>query len=61
MRKIGEYILNAGKFYDHTIPGYIWGQNFIYAPYADEKTTYPLGFRSTRKTINAASNSLLTS
>ncbi|WP_049940689.1 MULTISPECIES: hypothetical protein [Halomicrobium] len=34
-----------GKFYDHTVPGYIWGQNLIYALYADEKTTYPLGFR----------------
>ncbi len=36
--KTGEQILNAGKFYDHTGPGYIWGQNLIYALYADEKT-----------------------
>jgi SRSO17 transposase len=43
--KIGEQIPNVGKFYDHTVPGYIWGQNLIYALYADEKTTYPLGFR----------------
>jgi len=35
----------VGKFYDHTVPDYIWGQNLIYAHYADEKTTYPLGFR----------------
>jgi SRSO17 transposase len=43
--KTGERIPNAGKFYDHTVPGYIFGQNLIYALYADEKTTYPLGFR----------------
>ena len=43
--KTGEQIPNAGKFYDHTVPGYIFGQNLIYALYADEKTTYPLGFR----------------
>ena len=43
--KTGEQIPNAGKFYDYTVPGYIWGQNLIYALYADEKTTYPLGFR----------------
>ncbi len=43
--KTGEKIPNAGKFYDHTIRGYIWGQNLVYALYADEKTTYPLGFR----------------
>ncbi|WP_114579350.1 IS701 family transposase [Saliphagus sp. LR7] len=43
--KTGEQIPNAGKFYDHTVPGYIWGQNLIYAIYADEKTTYPLAFR----------------
>ena len=43
--KTGEKIPNVGKFYDHTVPGYIWGQNLIYALYADEKTTYPLGFR----------------
>ncbi|WP_049999326.1 IS701 family transposase [Halococcus sediminicola] len=43
--KVGEHIPNAGKFYDYTVPGYIWGQNLIYALYADEKTTYPLGFR----------------
>ena len=47
--KTGEQIPNAGKFYDHTIPGYIWGQNLIYALYADEKTTYPLGFRLYKK------------
>jgi len=40
--KTGEKIPNVGKFYDHTVPGYIWGQNLIYA---DEKTTFPLGFR----------------
>ena len=43
--KTGEQIPNVGKFYDHTVPGYILGQNLIYALYADEKTTYPLGFR----------------
>ncbi|MFP8957648.1 IS701 family transposase [Natrialbaceae archaeon A-CW3] len=43
--KTGENIPNVGKFYDHTIRGYIWGQNLVYALYADEKTTYPLGFR----------------
>ena len=43
--KVGEHIPKAGKFYDYTVPGYIWGQNLIYALYADDKTTYPLGFR----------------
>ena len=43
--KTGEKIPNVGKFYDHTVRGYIWGQNLVYALYADEKTTYPLGFR----------------
>jgi SRSO17 transposase len=43
--KTGEKIPNVGKFYDHTIRGYIWGQNLVYALYADKKTTYPLGFR----------------
>ncbi|MCU4754400.1 transposase [Halobacteria archaeon AArc-curdl1] len=43
--KTGERIPNVGKFYDHTVRGYIWGQNLIYALYADEKTTCPLGFR----------------
>ena len=43
--KTGKHIPNVGKFYDHTKRGYIWGQNLIYALYADEKTTYPLGFR----------------
>jgi SRSO17 transposase len=45
IHKTGEQIPNAGKFYDHTVPGYIFGQNLIYALYAEEKTTYPLGFR----------------
>jgi SRSO17 transposase len=43
--KTGEEIPNAGKFYDHSTQGYIWGQNLIYAVYADKKTTYPLCFR----------------
>ncbi len=43
--KVGEHIPNAGKFYDYTVPGYIWGQNIIYALYADDKTTYSLTFR----------------
>ena len=43
--KTGKRIPNVGKFYDHTKRGYIWGQNLIYALYADEKTTYPLSFR----------------
>ncbi|SDY31295.1 SRSO17 transposase [Halobellus clavatus] len=43
--KTGDNIPHAGKFYDHGIHSYIWGQNLIYALYADEKTTYPLGFR----------------
>jgi len=43
--KTGVKIPHAGKFYDHVSHSYIWGQNLIYALYADEKTTYPLGFR----------------
>ncbi len=45
MHKTGEQIPNVGKFNDHTVPGYVWGQSLIYALYADEKTTYPLGLR----------------
>lgn len=48
-RKTDENIPKAGKFYDHTIRGYIWGQNLVYAFHADEKTTYPLGFRLYQK------------
>lgn len=47
--KTGEKIPNGGKCYDHTVRGYIWGQNLVYALYADEKTTYPLGFRLYKK------------
>jgi len=47
--KTGEKIPNVGKFYDHTVRGYMWGQNLVYALYVDEKTTYPLGFVSTKK------------
>ncbi|NKE37538.1 IS701 family transposase [Natronococcus sp. JC468] len=43
--KTGENIPNAGKFYDHSTRGHIWGQNLSYAIYADKKTTYPLCFR----------------
>ena len=47
--KVGEHIPNAGKFYDYTVPGYIWGKNLIYALYTDDKITYPLGFRLCEK------------
>jgi len=47
--KTGKKIPHAGKYYDHGIHSYIWGQNIVYALYADEKTTYPLGFRLYKK------------
>jgi hypothetical protein len=59
--KTGENIPDAGKFYNHTIHSYIWGQNLIYALYADEKPPIHSAFASTRKTTNDASNPLLTS
>ena len=63
--KTGENIPNVGKFYDHTIRGYIWGQNLVYALYADEKTTYPLGFRlyekDAQRRLSWLSNSLMNS
>lgn len=36
---------NTGGFYDHADDDYVWGHNFVFAQYADDKTTYPLVFR----------------
>jgi len=31
--------------YDHAEGETVWGQNLVYAFYADDKTAYPLAFR----------------
>jgi len=43
--KTGEELPGVGKFYDHAEGDTVWGQNLVYAFYADEKTAYPLAFR----------------
>jgi len=44
-QKTGEELPGAGRFYDHAEGETVWGQNLVYAFYADEKTAYPLTFR----------------
>ena len=43
--KAGDDVPGVDYFYDHAEGDTIWGQNIVYAFYADEKTAYPLGFR----------------
>ncbi|WP_435079948.1 IS701 family transposase [Halococcus sp. AFM35] len=43
--RTGDQLPNAGWFYDHAENDTVWGQNLVFSQYADEKTTYPLGFR----------------
>jgi SRSO17 transposase len=44
-QKTGEELPGAGRFYDHSEGETVWGQNLVYAFYADDKTAYPLTFR----------------
>ena len=43
--KTGKELPGVGEFYDHAEGETVWGQNLVYAFYADEKTAYPLAFR----------------
>src|SRR5699024_7315930 len=43
--KTGKELPGVGKFYDHAEGETVWGQNLVYAFYADDKTAYPLAFR----------------
>lgn len=42
--KAGDFVPGVGRFYDHSEGDTVWGQDPIYAFYAD-KTAYPLAFR----------------
>ena len=44
-QKAGDEVPGVGHFYDHAEGDTVWGQNIVYAFYADEKTAYPLAFR----------------
>jgi len=44
-QKTGEDLPGVGKFYDHAEGETVWGQNLVYAFYADKKTAYPLAVR----------------
>ncbi|PHQ42413.1 IS701 family transposase, partial [Halorubrum sp. C191] len=43
--KAGDEVPGVGHFYDHAEDDTVWGQDLIYAFYADDKTAYPLTFR----------------
>jgi SRSO17 transposase len=43
--KAGDDVPGVGRFYDHAEGDTVWGQDLIYAFYADDKTAYPLTFR----------------
>jgi len=43
--KAGDDVPGVGHFYDHAEGDTVWGQDPIYAVYADDKTAYPLTFR----------------
>jgi len=43
--KAGDHVPGVGHFYDHAEGDTVWGQDLIYAFYADHKTAYPLTFR----------------
>ncbi|GAB7011216.1 hypothetical protein JCM31271_31590 [Halorubrum trueperi] len=43
--KSGDEVPGVGHFYDHAEGDTVWGQDLIYAFYADDKTAYPLTFR----------------
>jgi SRSO17 transposase len=43
--KTGDSVPDVGRFYDHAEGNIVWGQNIVYAFYADDKIAYPLTFR----------------
>jgi hypothetical protein len=43
--KAGDEVPCISHFYDHAEDDTVWGQDLIYAFYADDKTAYPLTFR----------------
>ena len=43
--KAGDEVPGVGHFYDHAEGDTVWGQDLIYAFYADDKTAYPLTLR----------------
>ncbi|MEF8838944.1 MAG: transposase, partial [Haloarculaceae archaeon] len=43
--KAGDEVPGVDYFYGHSSGDTVWGQNIVYAFYADDKTAYPLGFR----------------
>jgi SRSO17 transposase len=43
--KVGDKLPGVARFYDHAENDTVWGQDLIYALYADDKTAYPLTFR----------------
>jgi hypothetical protein len=43
--KAGDPVPGVGRFYDHAEGDTVWGQDLIYAFYAENKTAYPLTFR----------------
>jgi FOG: Transposase len=54
--KAGDEVPGVGHFYDHAEGDTVWGQDLIYAFYADDKTAYPLTFRLYEKQDEDASN-----
>ena len=44
-QKTGDGVPGVGRFYGHAEGDTVWGQNVVYAFYADHKTAYPLTFR----------------
>jgi hypothetical protein len=43
--KAGDEVSGVGHFYDHAEGDTVWGQDLIYAFYADDKMAYPPTFR----------------
>jgi len=46
--KVGVEVPGVGHFYDHTEGDAVWGQDLIYAFYADDKSAYRLASASTK-------------
>ncbi len=47
--KAGDFVPGVVRFYDHAEGDSVWGQDLIYAFYADDKTAYPLTYRPYEK------------
>ena len=54
--KAGDEVPGVGRFYDHAENETVWGQDLIYAFYANDKTAYPLTFRPYEQQDNEADN-----